>query len=163
MGSDEESEEPMIRILRVLVLVTAVLALCATTAIAYAGTNGNSLMFTEHDTYFHVTDIAPPGPSTGDVYIVRGKLLQDGEQIGALKAVCTLVGHSGRASCDITFRFGPFSPDADRLYLQGWYNPVHPSSTFAVVGGSNGYAGASGTGVRTTIDGTNASWDVELN
>jgi hypothetical protein len=153
----------MTRILRISVLVAIVFALCAVTTLAYAGTSGNGLAFTEHDTKFHVNDIAPPGPSTGDQYVVRGQLLSDGEQIGAIKVVCTLTGFSGRALCDVAFRFGPSGPDATRMYLQGLYNPEQPVSTFAVVGGTNQYQGASGTGFRTPIDGRNASWEVDLN
>jgi hypothetical protein len=142
--------------------MTAVFVVAMTGA-ASANPSGNVLVFDEHDTFFHYVDNGGPGPTPGDEFIVRGKLTSDGSDLGAIKVVCTLTGQSGRALCNIAFRFGPFDPNADRLYLQGLYNPERPSSTFAVIGGTNQYAGASGTGTRTPTGQRDASWVVSLN
>jgi hypothetical protein len=151
------------KVVRAFVPLLAAVFVLAMTGAASASPAGNSLQFDEHDTFFHYVDHGAPGPGPGDEFIVRGAITSDGVNIGAIKVVCTLTGHSGRSLCNIAFRFGPFDPNATRLYLQGLYNPKRPSSSFAVVGGTNQYQGASGTGVRTAGGQTDASWVVLLN
>ena len=130
----------------------------------------NDLVFAINDRLTKVsTDDVGTGATLAGALDVVGGLAND-QQLGegvyfevSTPQACTLTGFSGRALCDVAFRFGPSGPDATRMYLQGLYNPEQPVSTFAVVGGTNQYQGASGTGFRTPIDGRNASWEVDLN
>ncbi len=153
----------MRKVAKALVPFIAALFVLAMTGAASAHPLGGGLQFNEHDTFFHYTDNGSPGPNAGDVFVVRGKLENDGVPIGAVKAVCTLTGGSGRALCNVMFRFGPFSPNADRLFLQGFYNPSQEFSNFSVVGGTNTYAGATGNATRTSLGPTDAGWVVNLN
>jgi hypothetical protein len=84
----------------------------------------------------------PDALSAGDNIIINDVLRKDGKNVGMTSGVCTITEpNQGYAICNVTFVL------ADGAVSIQFVNSPPPEKHFAIVGGSDAYAGAEGSGV----------------
>jgi hypothetical protein len=80
--------------------------------------------------------------SAGDRIIINDELLQDGKKVGMTSGACTITEPvQGYAICNVTFVL------ADGAVSVQFVNSPPPEKHFAILGGTDTYAGAGGNGV----------------
>ncbi len=84
-------------------------------------------------------DLAPPGPSAGDLHVLDDLLFQEGRQVGHTSGVCTLTNLTRpEEACMITFSL-------PRGIITGqWLNTPPPRKVAAITGGTGIYRNARG-------------------
>lgn len=84
----------------------------------------------------------PDALSAGDNIIINDVLLKDGKNVGMTSGVCTITEpNQGYAICNVTFVL------AEGAVSIQFVNSPPPEKHFAIVGGTDAYAGAKGSGV----------------
>jgi hypothetical protein len=126
-------------------LAAAALAFAGGTAAHAGGPNA------KHHATIHLTeasanvqpafvDTGKPGPSAGDVVVVRDGLLP----AGTLNQVCTLVNVSGGPFTSDYECIGSIALDDGTITMQGPFNPAEAEQTAAITGGTGAHAKAHG-------------------
>jgi hypothetical protein len=84
-------------------------------------------------------DIAPPGPSVGDLHVLDDLLLQGGRQVGHTGGACTLTDLARpEEACTITYSL-------PRGIITGqWLNTPPPHKVVAITGGTGIYRNVRG-------------------
>lgn len=85
-------------------------------------------------------DTGAPGPSVGDVVVVRDQLLPH----GTLNQVCTLVRVVGGPLTSDFECIGSIALPAGTITMQGPFNATAPEQSAAITGGTGAYAKARG-------------------
>jgi hypothetical protein len=121
------------------VLAAAVLALAGGTAAQAKHATIHLTEATAHPQPVFV-DTGKPGPSVGDVVVVRDALLPQ----GTLNQVCTLVNVSGGPLTSDYECTGSIALADGTITMAGPFNPAKAAETAAITGGTGAYAKARG-------------------
>ena len=124
-----------------------------------ASAGGTTLHFTAHFTHGSIVDAAPVGPSAGDQQVVVGTLTQASQVAGRFGFVCEFLtaSTSTTEACQGTGRLGGGS-----IVVGGASQMNTQDHTWAVVGGTGKYRGATGQVLIHDIDDHTSEVTVEL-
>ncbi len=113
----------------------------ATRASAATRARATTLHLTAHFVHAALVDAAPQGPSAGDQQVVAGTLLRGTKAVGRFGFVCEFLttGRNANEECTGTGRLSDGS-----ITAQGFSRQSDDDHTWAVVGGTGAYRGASG-------------------
>ncbi len=142
------------------IAVVALVAAIATNASGQTGPQTRQFIQTEQQ--FGFVDAPPKGglskpPSVGDVYVIGGKLTENGNAAGSTDIVCTVTrpGKKGASQCS-----GTVVLTDGAITLSGVSHTATNSDSYAVTGGTGDYTGA--TGVITTKQGKGETEDITV-
>jgi hypothetical protein len=137
-------------------LAIAALALAGTAYASGPDSNGRSTDWHGHDRTIKLVeaseavkpasvDLGQPGPSAGDLVVVRdGLLRQDGSKAGVLRQVCTLVD-PGTSPLTSTFECSAsFALTEGTIIAEGPFVPSASQQAAAVTGGTGAFSTAQG-------------------
>ena len=114
-----------------------------TVAGAGAGAGTDTISVVENAVDSTVIDQGPSGPGIGDVFVVGGRLFEDGgTRVGVDGSSCTVTSDGGKALCGLTLRLSD-----GQITAQGLIRSAHVPyvATMAVTGGTGAFAGAGGS------------------
>jgi hypothetical protein len=132
------------------ILITGVAAIAATLVAITAGGSASgaagarTLQFTNHlDTIFP-QDVAPPGPSAGDSFLVGSHIVSGAH--GRTGASCTLITLAGVGirQCEVDFLL-----THGTITTRGLTDTAGTTVRLVVTGGTGSYAGKHGAGTLT--------------
>jgi hypothetical protein len=135
-------------------LIAAAAAAAVTTAAVSAGASGQTatrstpasttISLVEHDQHFKFIDVAPKGgtrkpPSTGDEFVIGGKLTEAGKAAGTSNLVCTMTQPGTLSEC-----VGTLVLHGGTISVNGVSRLTTNSDQYAIVGGTGNYTAAKG-------------------
>jgi len=158
------------RLVALVALGTAALAVAATAAVAVDGKQATPhqrhFVLYEHDTSRQSIDLGDPGPSLGDIFAFGGNVsdAQGGPAIGRMAGSCTTTSDT-EILC-----VAAFTLDGGQITYQGIVDTgvffTGQSVEFAVTGGTGPYRNARGTLTGRILpeptDGSDAQFIVDL-
>lgn len=126
------------------------------------------LTFFVHPTELTPIDLAPAGPSTGDLLVEHGTVFdrEGGKRIGRFTATCTTLTASAGVPADTACTLDALLPDG-QLYVRGLSTTERlfsgKATSFGVVGGTDRYREARGDGTIRVRNETDGLMSVRLN